>query len=292
MRIKKLARQGAASVAMKSAFTTIVVSLIGMGAGAAIAQDAAQPARPPQAGPQGAPADKFVGRPAHPPQEGGAYGVISSVSTTGFVITQAIGRAVPVTVAPDTAYRLGKARASKSALKVGDRVRVLGLVDTGTPANRTLTIRAAHVVLQPVDGAGSETSLTVAKAVLAVLTPVENAERAQGGQGVHEGGAPGAGGGQAPLDFARKGLPVPPRHIGNINPNWGDATDPSTTIAGGAEADKAIEVAMAAPYSGGGMVDRVVKEADGTYLVHNLGIWPHHIFVSSDYQLIGADNTN
>jgi hypothetical protein len=47
---------------------------------------------------------------------------------------------------------------------------------------------------------------------------------------------------------------------------------------------------MAAPYSAGGIVNRVIKEPDGTYLVHEGGHWPHHIFVSAALNPIGADN--
>jgi hypothetical protein len=277
---------------MRSISTILLSGVVALGvAGAAMAQDtAAQPAGPPQAGPPGGPGDRFgpgadAARPVHPPAVGGAYGVISSVSAKGFVITQATDRTVPVELAPDATYRLGKARATRRAIKVGDRVRVIGPVDTGSGANRTTTITATHVVLQPVEGAGSEMSLTVAKAVVAVLIPVQNAE--QGGRGAR---GPGAGPGQG-LDLTRKGLPVPARHIGNLNPDWGDAADSRTTIAAGEEAEKATEVGMAASYSAGGLVDRVVKEPDGTFLVHNIGTsWPHHIFVSPDFQLIGAAN--
>ena len=290
---------------MKSISTILLSGVVALGvAGAAMAQDAAPPAGPPQAGPAGGAGDRFANAPRHPPAVGGAYGVISSVTPTGFVITQATDHPVPILLAPDTTYRLGKARATKRAIKVGDRVRVVGLVDTGAGANRTTTITATYVVLQPVEGAGSETSLKVASAVVAVLIPVQNEQGGQGARGAGGPGGPGAGPGQggAPgggpgagarpaLDLTRKGLPVPARHIGNLNPDWGDAADSRTTIAAGAEAEKATEVGMAAPYSAGGLVDRVVKEPDGTFLVHNIGTgWPHHIFVSSDFKLIGAAN--
>ena len=40
----------------------------------------------------------------------------------------------------------------------------------------------------------------------------------------------------------------------------------------------------------GGIVDRVVKLSNGEYEVHNIGVnWPHHIFVSQDFQVLGAD---
>jgi hypothetical protein len=39
----------------------------------------------------------------------------------------------------------------------------------------------------------------------------------------------------------------------------------------------------------GGVADRVVKLSSGEYEVHDIGVnWPHHIFVSSTYQVLGA----
>jgi hypothetical protein len=265
---------------------------------AAMAQDPT--ARPPgqAAGPNGGPPGRAGGfggaaRPVHPPAAGGAYGVISAVSAKGFTLLPTGGQAVTVELAPGTTYRKGKAAASARAIKVGYRVRVLGPVVFGAGT----LITATQVVLQPVDGAGSEMSLAVAEAVVAVLKPVSNGPGAggpggagpgAGGQGPGAGGPPGA---RPAMDMTRQGLPVPARHIGNLNPDWGDAADARTTIAAGAEAYKATEVAMAAPYSAGGIVDRVVKEPDGTFLVHNIGTsWPHHIFVSADFKLIGAAN--
>jgi len=40
----------------------------------------------------------------------------------------------------------------------------------------------------------------------------------------------------------------------------------------------------------GGVVDRVVKLSGGEYEVHNIGVnWPHHIFVTQDFKVVGAD---
>jgi hypothetical protein len=62
----------------------------------------------------------------------------------------------------------------------------------------------------------------------------------------------------------------------------------SGTIISGATADKATEAALAA-YPGG-IVDRVVQLSNGEYEVHNIGVnWPHHIFVNTDFKVVGAD---
>jgi hypothetical protein len=61
----------------------------------------------------------------------------------------------------------------------------------------------------------------------------------------------------------------------------------SGTIVSGSAANTATEAALAA-YPGG-IVDRVVKLSNGQYEVHYIGVnWPHHIFVSQNFQVIGA----
>jgi membrane-bound inhibitor of C-type lysozyme len=66
-----------------------------------------------------------------------------------------------------------------------------------------------------------------------------------------------------------------------------DYTEGSGTIVSGTAADKAAEVALTT-YPGG-VVDRVVKLSNGEYEVHYIGVnWPHHVFVTSDYMVVGA----
>jgi hypothetical protein len=67
-----------------------------------------------------------------------------------------------------------------------------------------------------------------------------------------------------------------------------DYTEGEGTIVSGSAADQAAEAALAA-YPGG-VVDRVVKLSDGEYEVHYIGVnWPHHIFVSTSFTVLGAD---
>ena len=62
----------------------------------------------------------------------------------------------------------------------------------------------------------------------------------------------------------------------------------SGTIVGGTAASKATQAALAA-YPGG-IVDRVVRLSDGEYEVHTIGVnWPHHVFVSKSFKVLGAD---
>src|SRR3984893_14845933 len=61
----------------------------------------------------------------------------------------------------------------------------------------------------------------------------------------------------------------------------------SGTIVSGTAAEKAKAAALAA-YPGG-TVNRVVLLSDGQYNVHMIGVnWPHHVFVSSTFTVVGA----
>jgi hypothetical protein len=83
----------------------------------------------------------------------------------------------------------------------------------------------------------------------------------------------------------QRGAPSTSKQVGQIPPNYSQG---SGTIVSGTTANKATEAALAA-YPGG-VVDRVVKLSNGEYEVHYIGVnWPHHIFVSQDYKVVGAD---
>jgi hypothetical protein len=89
--------------------------------------------------------------------------------------------------------------------------------------------------------------------------------------------APGAS--TAPADAGQN-----QRIVGQIPQGWQSG---SGTIITGAAADQATAVAVAA-YPGG-TVNRVLQLADGSYAVHQINIdWPHHVFVSTDFQVTGA----
>ncbi|WP_134115301.1 hypothetical protein [Kribbella kalugense] len=67
-----------------------------------------------------------------------------------------------------------------------------------------------------------------------------------------------------------------------------DYTEGDGTVVSGTTAYKATQAALAA-YPGG-VVDRVVQLSSGEYEVHNIGVnWPHHIFVNSSFQVVGAE---
>jgi hypothetical protein len=81
-----------------------------------------------------------------------------------------------------------------------------------------------------------------------------------------------------------KGETTAAKQVGQIPANWSAG---SGTIVSGTGANKATEAALAA-YPGG-IVDRVVKLSNGEYNVHYIGVnWPHHVFESSSFTVVGA----
>jgi hypothetical protein len=81
------------------------------------------------------------------------------------------------------------------------------------------------------------------------------------------------------------GAPTTSKQVGQIPPNYSEG---SGTIVSGTTANQATQAALAA-YPGG-VVDRVVQLSNGDYEVHYIGVsWPHHIFVTQSFTIIGAD---
>jgi hypothetical protein len=83
----------------------------------------------------------------------------------------------------------------------------------------------------------------------------------------------------------KRGAPTTAKQAGQVPANY---TEGSGTIVSGTAANKATQAALAA-YPGG-VVDRVVKLSNGEYEVHNIGVnWPHHVFVSKTFKVVGAN---
>jgi hypothetical protein len=83
----------------------------------------------------------------------------------------------------------------------------------------------------------------------------------------------------------QRGAPSTAKQDGQVPANY---TEGSGTIVSGTTAYKATSAALAA-YPGG-VVDRVVKLSNGEYEVHYIGVnWPHHIFVSASFKVVGAN---
>ncbi|WP_405793600.1 hypothetical protein [Streptomyces sp. NBC_01506] len=98
---------------------------------------------------------------------------------------------------------------------------------------------------------------------------------------------PGGDGGAAAAEAAgvvpfQQGTPSPAKSVGTIP----DYTEGEGTILSGTTAYKATKAAQAVVP--GGVANRVVELAGGEYEVHNVGVnWPHHVFVSKDFKVLG-----
>jgi hypothetical protein len=83
----------------------------------------------------------------------------------------------------------------------------------------------------------------------------------------------------------QRGQPSPARVVGQVPANWKAGAG---TVITGTAANQATAVAVAA-YPGG-TVNRVVRLSNGDYNVHVIAVnWPHHVFVSKDFKVIGAE---
>ena len=83
----------------------------------------------------------------------------------------------------------------------------------------------------------------------------------------------------------QQGQPSPATKVGQIPASFSPGTG---TIVTGTAANKAKAAALAA-YPGG-TVNRVVRLSDGEYNVHIIGVnWPHHVFVSQNFKVVGAE---
>ena len=83
----------------------------------------------------------------------------------------------------------------------------------------------------------------------------------------------------------QRGQPTAATPVGQVPPNFVPGTG---TIITGTAASKAKAAALAA-YPGVN-VNRVVLLSDGEYNVHIIGVnWPHHVFVSQNFKVIGAE---
>jgi hypothetical protein len=81
------------------------------------------------------------------------------------------------------------------------------------------------------------------------------------------------------------GQPGASKTVGQVPADFNPGTG---TIVTGTAADKAKAAALAA-YPGG-TVNRVVLLSDGEYNVHIIAVnWPHHVFVSQDFKVVGAE---
>ena len=82
-----------------------------------------------------------------------------------------------------------------------------------------------------------------------------------------------------------RGEPTPSKVVGRVPSSFRPGTG---TIVTGTAAEKAKDAALGA--FPGGTVNRVVLLSNGEYNVHVIAVnWPHHVFVNSEFKVIGAE---
>jgi hypothetical protein len=83
----------------------------------------------------------------------------------------------------------------------------------------------------------------------------------------------------------QRGQPSAATKVGQVPASFSPGTG---TIVTGTAANKAKSAALAA-YPGG-TVNRVVLLSNGEYNVHMIAVnWPHHVFVSANFKVVGAE---
>ena len=200
---------------------------------------------------------------------GGVYGIVGATASNG--------SATATTATTQPGPRSGRSNARSGPAAGG----TVGTVDSVSTSSFTLTTPAGQKVT--VTKGSSATSVKKGKNVL-VLGTVNGTTIIAGKVIVQatSGSAKSSAAGVVPF---QQGAPSSAKQVGQIPANYSQG---SGTIVSGGAANKATEAALAA-YPGG-VVDRVVKLSNGEYEVHNIGVnWPHHIFVTQNFKVAGAD---
>ena len=154
-----------------------------------------------------------------------------------------------------------------------------------TPAGQQVTVNTASSTKYQ-NGASSTSASAIRKGDSVIVLGTVNGTTISAGQVIVQ---PTSSAGSATSSAAvvpfQRGAPSTSKQVGQIPASYSQG---SGTIVSGTPANTATEAALAA-YPGG-IVDRVVKLSSGEYEVHNIGVnWPHHIFVSQSFKVIGAD---
>jgi hypothetical protein len=214
---------------------------------------------------------------------GGAYGIANATSSNG---TVGAGTAQTATATPP-AKSGSNARSGPAA---GGVVGTVSSVSTSsftvsTSGGQKLTVKKATSTTYK-KGTSSATASAIAKGAPVLVLGTVNGSTITATQVVVQ--PPSVG----PTTFTpskvvpfKRGAPSAAKQDGQIPANY---TEGSGKIVSGTAANKATQAALAA-YPGG-VVDRVVKLSNGEYEVHNIGVnWPHHIFVSTSFKVVGAN---
>ena len=214
---------------------------------------------------------------------GGSYGIVSATSSSSSAAASSGSAGGPGSGGGGSGARSGPAPGGSSGT-VGS-VSTSGFTITTSAGQKVTVDEASSTTYQKGTSPASASAITTGEPVLVLGTV--NSTTITATQVTVE---PAGSGGSAASSAAgvvpfQQGAPSTSKTVGQIPANYSQG---SGTIVSGTAANKATEAALAA-YPGG-VVDRVVRLSNGEYEVHYIGVsWPHHIFVSQDFKVVGAD---
>jgi hypothetical protein len=214
-----------------------------------------------------------------------SVGLASSSSSSGTA-----GHFVPGAGAAGGPAAAGGGSNARSGPAAGGAYGTVGSVSgsgfsLSTSGGQQVTVdEASSTTYQKGTAAASASAVTMGQPVL-VLGTTDGTTITATHITVQPSGAGSASSTSAQVVPFQQGSPTTSKEIGQIPSSYSEG---SGTIVSGSVANRATEAALAA-YPGG-IVDRVVKLSNGEYEVHNIGVnWPHHVFVSRDFKVVGAE---
>jgi hypothetical protein len=217
---------------------------------------------------------------------GGSYGIVSATASTQS------GAATTVSAAATTsAQRVpgGRGSNARSGPAAGGSSGTVTSVSKSsfqmtTAAGQKVTVKKASSTKYDKGTSASSASAVEKGESVLVLGTTNGTTITAGKVVVQPNGAATTPSAAGVVPFQR-GAQATSKQAGQIPANYSEG---SGTIVGGTAANKATEASLAA-YPGG-VVDRVVKLSNGEYEVHNIGVsWPHHVFVSQGFKVLGAN---
>jgi hypothetical protein len=214
---------------------------------------------------------------------GGAYGIITATAGTASRATATVTSPAGAPGPPGPGFRGANARSGPAA--GGSIGTVASLSASGftltTPAGQTVTVETAPATTYRTGTSSSSASAVKNGQRVLVLGTTSGTTITASVVIVR----PAVNGSTAPVVPFQRGAPSTAKQVGQVPASY---TQGAGTIVGGTTANKATTAALAA-YPGG-IVDRVVRLANGEYEVHTIGVnWPHHIFVSASFKVVGAN---
>jgi hypothetical protein len=217
---------------------------------------------------------------------GGSYGIVSATASTGSgTLTTASSAS---TTSAQRVPGGGGSNARSGPAAGGSSGKVDGVstssITMTTSAGQKVTITKASSTKYD-EGTSASSAGAVKKGVNVLVLGTTSGTTITAGKVVVQPAGGSASSTAAEVVPFKRGSQSASKQDGQIPASYSQG---SGTIVGGTAANEATEAALAA-YPGG-VVDRVVKLSNGEYEVHNIGVnWPHHVFLSKTYKVVGAD---